>query len=52
MMIEESNNQDGWRDPDEAPELTDEWFEAAYQYQGNTLVKRGRGRPPIPMSER
>jgi hypothetical protein len=39
------NNQTAWRDPDEAPELTDEWFAAAHQYHGETLVKRGRGRP-------
>lgn len=47
MMIEESNNQDGWRDPDEAPELTEEWFEKAHQYHGDILIKRGRGPLPI-----
>ena len=41
-----------WFDPDDAHELTEEWFETAHQYQGNTLAKRGRGRPPIPVSER
>ncbi|MBC8730010.1 hypothetical protein [Paraburkholderia sp. UCT2] len=34
-----------WVDPDDAPEITDEWIEQADQYQGNTLVRRGRGRP-------
>ncbi len=29
-------------DPDDAPELTDEFFERADEYQGGTLVKRGR----------
>ncbi|MCL7928676.1 BrnA antitoxin family protein [Halomonas llamarensis] len=41
-----------WFDPDDAPELTDKWFEAAHQYQGDTLIKRGRGRPPISENER
>ena len=41
-----------WFDPDDAPEPTDEWFKTAHQYHGDTLVKRGRGRPPIPESER
>ena len=29
-------------DPDDAPELTDEWFEQADLYVGETLVRRGR----------
>lgn len=41
-----------WLDPDDAPELTEEWFEAAHQYHGNALAKRGRGRSPIPESKR
>lgn len=35
----------GWVDPDEAPELTDEWFDQADKYRGDLLLKRGRGRP-------
>jgi uncharacterized protein (DUF4415 family) len=31
-----------WVDPDDAPELTADFFEAADQYQGERLVKRGR----------
>jgi len=34
-----------WIDPDDAPELTDEFFEQADLYKGDALVKRGRGRP-------
>ncbi len=34
-----------WVDPNEAPELTEEWFEQADQYHGDRLLKRGRGRP-------
>lgn len=35
----------GWVDPDEARELTEEWFDRADIYRGDTLLKRGRGRP-------
>lgn len=34
-----------WIDPDDAPELTDAFFERADEYRGTKLVKRGRGRP-------
>jgi len=34
-----------WRDPDDAPELTDEWFERADLYRGDKLVKAGKGGP-------
>jgi uncharacterized protein (DUF4415 family) len=33
-----------WVDPDDAPELTDEWFQKADQYINGKLIKRGR--PP------
>jgi uncharacterized protein (DUF4415 family) len=31
-----------WTDPDDAPELDDDFFERAEEYDGNRLVKRGR----------
>jgi uncharacterized protein (DUF4415 family) len=34
-----------WVDPDDAPELTDEWFAQADEYDGKRLVRRGR--PPV-----
>lgn len=34
-----------WVDPDDAPELTAEHFARADVYVGETLVRRGRGRP-------
>ncbi len=34
----------GWTDPDDAPELTDDWFEGADLREGDRLVRRGR--PP------
>ncbi len=33
-----------WVDPDDAPELTDAFFERADEYAGQKLVRRGR--PP------
>ena len=33
-----------WIDPDDAPELTDEWFAGADYYRAGKLVRRG-GRP-------
>ena len=33
-----------WVDPDDAPELTREWFEQADLHHGDTLIRRGR--PP------
>ena len=33
-----------WTDPDDAPELTEEFFERADVYIGDTLVRRGRPR--------
>jgi uncharacterized protein (DUF4415 family) len=33
-----------WIDPDEAPELTDEWFRTADLYRRGKLVRKG-GRP-------
>lgn len=36
-----------WNDPDDAPELSDEFFERADEFVGDKLVKRGR-----PMAEK
>ena len=46
------NTRPGEPDPDDAPELDQEWFEDAHRYHGDTLVKRGRGRPPLDPKER
>ena len=37
-----------WIDPDDAPELTDEWFDTADYYEGDKLVRRGRPRSDSP----
>lgn len=35
-------------DPDDAPELTEQWFEEADLYKGEKLVRRGRPKSPDP----
>jgi uncharacterized protein (DUF4415 family) len=42
----------GWVDPDDAPHLTREWFAKADWYVGETLVRRGRGRPRSPAAKK
>ena len=39
-----------WVDPDDAPELTDEFFRRADLYEGTRLIRRGR--PPLPDRKR
>ena len=42
-MSENKNaSESTWIDPDDAPELTDEWFQKADQHVNGVLVKRGR----------
>jgi hypothetical protein len=31
-----------WRDPDDAPEITEQWIVGANLYRGKNLVRRGR----------
>lgn len=40
-----SDTKTAWTDPDDAPELTDEWFDAADLHRDGVLVRRGR--PPL-----
>ena len=37
-----------WVDPDDAPELTEEWFRTADYYEGGKLVRRGRPKSDAP----
>jgi uncharacterized protein (DUF4415 family) len=37
-----------WINPDDAPELTDEWFDTADYYEGDKLVRRGRPKLDAP----
>ena len=34
-----------WVDPDDAPPITDAFFDQAEVFHGNTFIRRGRGRP-------
>ncbi|PAU74940.1 BrnA antitoxin family protein [Halomonas salipaludis] len=52
MNAKSDTSKPTWVDPDDAPELDQEWFDDAHQYHGDTLVKRGRGRPPLEPKER
>lgn len=45
MSAKSQNTPPNWVDPDDAPELTDQFFELADEYVANTLIRRGR--PPI-----
>ena len=42
MSGNKRDTQSTWVDPDDAPELTDEWFQQADLYRGEKLVRRGR----------
>ncbi|QWE07472.1 BrnA antitoxin family protein [Polynucleobacter sp. JS-JIR-5-A7] len=47
MNVKLKNISKDWVDPDDAPELDEQWFRDAHVYVGDTLIKRGVGRPPI-----
>ena len=42
-----SKRSRSWRDPDDAPELTEEFFQSADWYRGDKLVRRGRPAGPV-----
>ena len=44
MIANEHDTQGVWNDPDDAPELRDEWFEQADVHKNGRLVSRGRPR--------
>lgn len=37
-----------WVDPDDAPEITDEWIAGADLYEGDKLIRRGRPKSAAP----
>ena len=45
MTVNRKATQQGWVDPDDAPELTEAFFERADEYEGERLVRPGR--PPL-----
>ena len=44
MPTKKINTETTWVDPDDAPELTADWFAGADLYDGEKLVRKG-GRP-------
>jgi hypothetical protein len=42
MPANKQNTKTVWVDPDDAPELTDEWFETADVHENGRLISRGR----------
>jgi len=44
MNAKSKGSRRNWRDPDDAPEITQEWIDRANLYHGKKLVRRGR--PP------
>jgi uncharacterized protein (DUF4415 family) len=42
MSAKLQNSVQPWLDPDDAPEITDEWIAEADLYKGDGLVRRGR----------
>jgi uncharacterized protein (DUF4415 family) len=42
MSVKSKGSRRTWRDPDDAPEVTDEWIAEADLYRGKKLVRRGR----------
>ena len=42
MSAKKPSTSSTWNDPDDAPELTEEFFKNADQYVGKKLVARGR----------
>jgi uncharacterized protein (DUF4415 family) len=45
MPASKKSTHTTWIDPDEAPELNDEWFEKAELLHGEEVVRRGRPKP-------
>jgi uncharacterized protein (DUF4415 family) len=42
MEKKSASSTDTFVDPDDAPELTEEWFQQADVYEGGKLIRRGR----------
>ncbi|MHC8316807.1 BrnA antitoxin family protein [Pseudomonas sp. LB3P31] len=47
MSANKPNTEAVWVDPDDAPELTDTFFEHADEFKGNRLVPRGRPKADV-----
>jgi uncharacterized protein (DUF4415 family) len=47
MSASKQDTKVAWVDPDDAPELSDEWFDGADVHDNGVLIRRGRGRPRV-----
>lgn len=48
MPTKKKSGASTWVDPDDAPELTNEYFEQADLYHGDVLIRRGRPKAENP----
>jgi uncharacterized protein (DUF4415 family) len=48
MDVKKPDSGTAWIDPDDAPKLTEEWFERADLYHGDTLIRRGKPEQAFP----
>lgn len=48
MTVKKPASKSTWIDPDDAPELTEEWFQSAALYDGNKLIRVGRPKKAKP----
>ncbi len=44
MPVSKQSTDSSWIDPDDAPELDDEWFEKAELRIGDQIIRKGRPR--------
>jgi uncharacterized protein (DUF4415 family) len=42
MQMSKNSTTEKWIDPDQAPPLTEDWFDEADFYHGTKLIRRGR----------
>ena len=48
MQMNENSTPEKWIDPDQAPPLTEAWFDEADLYRGGVLIRRGRPKTDAP----
>jgi uncharacterized protein (DUF4415 family) len=51
MNEKQNDGANSWQDPDDAPELTDEFFARATLHDGKRVVRRGRPKVPSPKAQ-
>lgn len=51
MNVKQSDGGNTWNDPDDAPELTDEFFDQATLYEGQKIIRRGRPKSSTPKAQ-